>query len=159
MKAAFRGMSSMESFESFESIESASGAASPADGEDAEDGEDSRLDCRSLRSRLAALERTLASGGEQEREQSRIVHWERRRLRSLAQRKADLEATLLNVPAEGQDPAEFDDFTVHLYRKTAADFASRRSQLEDMVFRPVRTVACGVLWCCGVVVSCGKCVD
>ncbi|KAF0299769.1 [F-actin]-monooxygenase Mical [Amphibalanus amphitrite] len=67
-----------------------------------------------------------------------IVHWERRRLRSLAQRKADLEATLLNGAAEEQEQGEFDDFTVHLYRKTAADFASRRSRLEDMVFRPSR---------------------
>ena len=136
-------MSSMESFESQDSPELESGLTSPGGGGDREgrEDEDSRLDCRSLRSRLADLERALASGGEQEKEQSRIVHWERRRLRTLAQRKADLEATLLNG-AETQEGGEFDDFTVHLYRKTAADFASRRSRLEDMVFRPVSELEC-----------------
>ena len=73
-----------------------------------------------------------------------------RRLRSVADRRAGLEAALL-AGAERPPPAEFDDFTVHLYRKTA-DFADRRSRVAELVFGPVRpqSVCRGVARCSGV---------
>ena len=143
VEAAFRGRSSAESAES---AESEPGVGGPGGGAaDTGGGGDSGVDGGPPR--LSALQRSLSA--EPEPEPGRSVRWPVRRLRSLADRKAGLEAALLSG-AERPAAGEFDDFTVHLYRKTA-DFAGRRSRIAELVFGPVRRgVVCRGVACSGV---------